>query len=93
MPEFEDVNSTIMAWADFYIAMRGVAPTLSDMTKARALYARVPHGKTQDITVFLARRYNRWHDYQELAAWMGPDEKKRAPVCAHARVLLDVRTS
>ena len=63
-----------MAWADFYIAMRGVAPTLSDMTKARALYARVPHGKTPDITVLLARRYNRWHDYQELAAWMGDDE-------------------
>ena len=74
MPEFEEVNSTIMAWADFYIAMRGVAPTLSDMTKARALYARVPHGKTPDITVLLARRYNRWHDYQELAAWMGDDE-------------------
>ena len=56
MPEFEEVNSTIMAWADFYIAMRGVAPTLSDMTKARALYARVPHGKTADITVCMARR-------------------------------------
>ena len=48
VPEFEGVNRTIVVWADFYISMRGVAPTLSEMTKARALYASVPQ-ETQRI--------------------------------------------
>jgi hypothetical protein len=42
VPEFEEVNRTIMVWADFYIAMRSITPTLSDMTKACALYASIP---------------------------------------------------
>ena len=42
------VNRTIVVWADFYISMRGVAPTLSEMTKACALYASVPQ-ETQRI--------------------------------------------
>lgn len=43
VPEFEEVNRALMVWADWYISMRGVSPTLSDMTKARSEYAKAHH--------------------------------------------------
>ena len=73
MPEFEGVNCTLMAWADFYISMHGVSSTLSDMTNARAEYVSVLR-KHSGYDHYHACRYVCWHKYQDVAAWLGSDE-------------------
>ena len=46
VPEFRKVTQVLMAWADYYISMRGVAPTLVDLGRARLEYAAPHHPKT-----------------------------------------------
>ena len=59
----------LIAWADFYISMHGVSPTLSDMTKARAEYTSAWR-KHSGYDHLYACRYVRWHKYQESrCAW------------------------
>ena len=59
-----------MAWADFYVSICGVSPTLSDMTKARAECASVLR-KHSGYNHYYACRYVRWHKDQDVAAWLG----------------------
>ena len=40
VPEVEEVNHALMAWADWYISMRGVSPTLRDFFMARGASAQ-----------------------------------------------------
>ena len=46
VPEFRKVTQVLMAWADYYISMRGVAPTLVDLGRAHLEYAAPHHPKT-----------------------------------------------
>ena len=48
--EFRKVTQVLMAWADYYISMRGVAPTLVDLGRARLEYAAPTTQKPTVIT-------------------------------------------
>lgn len=78
VPEFCRVTQVLMAWADYYISMRGVAPTLVDLGRARLEYAAPHHPKTNSdhwctlvwLMITALRRYERWYKYQKTAPWL-----------------------
>ena len=43
VPEFLEVTQTLMAWTDYYVSMRGVAPILQDWGRARLEYGAHHH--------------------------------------------------
>ena len=58
--------------------MRGVAPTLVDLGRARLEYAAPHHPKTNSdhgctlvwLMITALRRYERWYKYQKAAPWL-----------------------
>ena len=76
--EFCKVTQVLMAWADYYISMCGVAPTLVDLGCTHLEYAAPHHPKTNSdhwcilawLMITALHRYEQGYKYQKKAPWL-----------------------